>query len=83
MARNSGLDHDVGSLKMAQKTINRASGDQSPETPAEMAERVHQVISVIADAVLKLAYERFGSDFGKLEGKKRKSKDEPIDTGQR
>ena len=31
------------------------------ETPAEIAERVHQVISVIADAVLKLAYERFGT----------------------
>ena len=53
------------------------------ETPAEMAERVHQVISVIADAVLKLAYERFGPDFGKLEEKKQKSKDEPIDTCQR
>jgi hypothetical protein len=48
-----------------------------------MAARVHQVISVIAEAVLKLAYERFGPDLGKLEGKKQKSKDEPIDTGQR
>jgi len=62
---------------------SRSSGDQTPETPAEMAERVHQVISAIADGVMKLAYERFGPDLGKLEGKKRKSKDEPIDTGQR
>ena len=54
-----------------------------PESPAEMAERVHQVISVIADAVLKLAYERFGSDLGKLEEKKQKSKDQPIDTRHR
>ena len=37
---------------------SRASGDQTPETPAEMAARVHEVISVIADAVLKLAHKR-------------------------
>ena len=62
---------------------SRASGDQTPETPAEMAERVHQVIAAIAEGVLKLAYERFGPNLEKLEEEKRKSKDQPIDTGHR
>ena len=59
----------------------KPKGNQpTEETPAEMAERVHQVISVISDTVLKLAYERFGPDLGKLEEEKQNSKDEPIDT---
>ena len=62
----------------------KPKGNQpTEETPAEMAERVHQVISVIADAVLKLAYERFGPNLEKLEEEKQHSKDEPIDTGHR
>ena len=48
-----------------------------------MAARVHQVIAAIADGVLKLAYERFGPNLEKLEEEKRKSKDQPIDTGHR
>jgi hypothetical protein len=44
-----------------------------------MAERVHQVIAAIADGVLKLAYERFGPDLGKLKEEKRKSRHKPID----
>lgn len=66
-------------MKMSQKDMGRPPGGRPSETPAEMAARVHQVISVIADGVLKLAYERFGPDLGKLEGEKRKSKHEPID----
>jgi hypothetical protein len=45
-----------------------------------MAARVHQVIAAIADGALKLAYERFGPDLGKLKEEKRKSRRRPIDT---
>ena len=41
-------------------STKRPAEDQTSESPAEMAERVHQVISVIAEAVLKLAHKRFG-----------------------
>ena len=58
----------------------RSTEDQILESPAEVAARVYQVVSVIADAVLKLGYERFGPDLGKLEEEKQNSKDEPIDT---
>ena len=55
----------------------KPKGNQpTEETPAEMAERVHQVISVIADAVLKLAHERFGIAAPD-------DKDQSIDKGQR
>ena len=68
-------------IRTTRQDTSRSVEEQPSETPAEMAARVHQVISVIADAVLKLAYERFGPDLGKLEEEKRKSKDQPIDTG--
>lgn len=64
----------VSATKASQQDANCSAGEQSSETPAEMAARVHQVISVIADAVLKLAYERFGPDLGKLEEKRNKSR---------
>ena len=69
--------------KTTRQDTNRPVDEQPSETPAEMAARVHQVIAAIADGVLKLAYERFGPNLEKLEEEKRKSKDQPIDTGHR
>ena len=45
---------------MKAKNTSLPSDNQTPESPAEMAVRVHQVISALADGVLKLAHERFG-----------------------
>lgn len=68
--------------KTDQQDTSPPTEEQSSETPAEMTERVHQVVSAFAEGILALARKRFGPNLELLDKEQEKNSTEPIDVAQ-